>query len=368
VTRFLVVPALLRMLLESGREIGLELPSLSTWFTSGEALTPELAQQFAAFVPDGRLFNLYGSSEVAGDVTAGEWTGGEVVDIGRPIANTSIYILDDRLEPVPAGVPGRVHAAGANLARGYHRRPALTAAAFLPDPFSAVPGARMYDTGDRGRWRPDGTIEYLGRRDHQVKVRGARVELGQVEQVLLSYPGVRGVAAVLEGHGHGDVRLVAYVEADVREQDLRSHARARLPGYMVPATIVLLDRLPVRPNGKIDRRALRSTRATEIVDELEAPATEAERRLCGLWSSLLNVERIGRDADFFDLGGHSLLATRLVSLVRDQFGVELPLATIFEHPTLEAMAAALEKALHPRLVADTPAAGDRADDRREATS
>ena len=345
VTRLLVVPSLLRALLDSGREIGLELPRLERWFTSGEVLTPALAERFGEFLPGRELVNLYGSSEVAGDVTAGTVTPGSGwVTIGRAIANTRIHILDDRGVPVPVGVPGRIFAAGANVARGYHRRPALTAASFVPDPFSRRPGARMYDTGDRGRWRRDGTIEFLGRRDHQVKVRGVRVELGHVERALLDHPGVSQAAVVWTDAASDGGHLVAFVRSDADVADVRAHARRHLAEQMVPATFVLVESLPLTPNGKVDRSALASMGAPVVSDrEYVAPSTEAQQQMAELWAELLDVERVGVEDDFFDLGGHSLLATRLVSLVRGRFGVEMPLTMVFERPELGEMAAGLEE-------------------------
>jgi acyl-coenzyme A synthetase/AMP-(fatty) acid ligase/acyl carrier protein len=344
VTRLLAVPSLLRSLLDSGREIGLELPHLKLWFASGEPLPRDLADRFAAFVPDGTLVNLYGSSEVAGDVTVGWVTpGSSSVDIGHPIANTQIHILDDELEPVPRGVPGRIYAAGANLARGYLRRPGLTAASFVPNPFGVHAGARMYDTGDRGRWLRDDTIEFLGRRDDQVKVRGFRVELGHVEHALLEHPRVTQVAVMLVDRSGVDRQLVAYVETDANTADLRSHARLRLPEHMVPGTFVRVDDLPLKPNGKIDRSAVAAI-AAPVVSEHEyiAPATDAELRMSEMWSELLVADRVGSDDHFFELGGHSLLATRLVSLVRERLDIEMPLTLVFERPILGEMAAALE--------------------------
>ncbi len=340
------MPSLLRALLDSGREIGLELPRLERWFTSGEVLTPALAERFGEFLPGRELVNLYGSSEIAGDVTAGTVTPGSGwVTIGRPIANTRIHILDDRGVPVPVGVPGRIFAAGANVARGYHRRPALTAASFVPDPFSRRPGARMYDTGDRGRWRRDGTIEFLGRRDHQVKVRGVRVELGHVERALLDHPGVSQAAVLWTDAAADGGHLVAFVRSDADVADVAGprppasgrtdgarHVRAR---RVAPPDVERQD----RPLGTRLAWALRPSPTAQYV----APSTEAQQQMAEVWAELLDVERVGVEDDFFDLGGHSLLATRLVSLVRGRFGVEMPLTMVFERPELGEMAAGLEE-------------------------
>jgi acyl carrier protein len=240
-------------------------------------------------------------------------------------------------------VPGRIYAAGANVARGYHARPSLTAASFVPDPFSSAAGARMYDTGDRGRWRRDGTIEFLGRRDHQVKVRGLRVELGHVERALADHPDVRQVAVVRSDRSDAGGHLVAFVAGDVDASDLRAHAGAHLTDVMVPALFVVLDERPLTPNGKVDRTALAGRDTTAVSDSaFVEPATDAERRMAESWSELLAIDRIGAEDHFFDLGGHSLLATRLVSAVRRRFGVEMPLAMVFERPTLRDLAAGLE--------------------------
>ncbi|HWN41840.1 MAG TPA: amino acid adenylation domain-containing protein, partial [Thermoanaerobaculia bacterium] len=287
------------------------------------------------------LVNHYGPTESSVVTTAGVVApGGEAVPtIGRPIANIRVHLLDRWLNRVPMGVPGELHIAGAGLARGYLGSPGLTAEAFIPDPFSTRPGARLYKTGDLARWLPGGEIEFLGRLDHQVKVRGFRIELGEIEAVLLTHPEVRE-AAVLAREG----RLVAYLSGD--PQELRAWLGIRLPDYMVPSAFVVLSSLPLTGNGKIDRRALETI---EVLPERETLAlrTPVEELLAGIWAELLNVERIGPVDDFFELGGHSLLAAQLVSRVRKVCGVEIPVRTIFEASTVRALAAAVESALKP---------------------
>ncbi|HEU4884020.1 MAG TPA: amino acid adenylation domain-containing protein, partial [Longimicrobium sp.] len=288
----------------------------------------------------------YGSSEVAADVTCfdtralGEDEG--AVPIGRPIANTRIYVLDAALRPVPAGVPGEICAGGDGVARGYLDRPGLTAERFVPDPFAARPGARMYRTGDRGRFRPDGTLLYLGRTDFQVKIRGIRIELGEIEAALLEHEGVRE-CAVLAREDAGETRLVAYIVGEAETEALRAHVRRSLPEYMVLAAFVSLDSLPLTPNGKLDRKALPAPELAAGADRYVAPRTPAEEVLAGIWAEVLRIERVGVTESFFELGGHSLLATRVVSRVRELFGVELPLRVLFEGPTVAELAVRVEE-------------------------
>ncbi len=370
------VPAMLRAFLaEAGRHAlppaRRRLPRLRRVMASGEALPLELQQAyFARFaVP---LHNLYGPTEAAVEVTHWECDadGRRVVPIGRPVANTSIRLLDRDGQEVPIGVAGELHIGGVQLARGYLGRPALTALRFVPDPFAAAPGARLYRTGDLARYLPDGAVDFLGRCDDQVKIRGVRVELGEIEAVLAAHPAVAAAAVGLRpverpaggagAEAPGEQRLVAWVvarggpAAAPGAPELRRALAAKLVDAMVPAAFVFLERLPLTPSGKLDRRALPSP--AQRVDrpvpaaagsEAEAwvpgaapspPLTPAEELLAGLWSEVLEVETIGANDDFFALGGHSLLATRLSSRVRELFGVELPMRRVFERPTLRALA------------------------------
>jgi hypothetical protein len=268
-----------------------------------------------------------------------------VVPIGRPVWNTRLYVLDAALRPVPLGVPGELYIGGVQVARGYGGRAAMTAERFVPDPFSAEGGARLYRTGDRARWRADGAIEYLGRLDFQVKVRGFRIELGEIESVLLGHPAVREAVVLTRGEGEA-TRLVAWVVAagEVAAAELRAHLGAHLPGHMVPSAFVRLDALPLTRNGKVDRRALPEPDAGDLAGtRFVAPGTPTEEVLAALWAQLLGARRVGATDDFFTLGGHSLLATRLASRVRSDLRVELPIRAVFEHSTLGALAAEVDR-------------------------
>jgi amino acid adenylation domain-containing protein len=355
VSRIVLVPSLLRNMLEAADDLQARLPNLKVWVTSGEAVPVELTQRFREAMPRAVLLNLYGSSEISADVTAYDTTlmadGVANVPIGRPIDNTQIYVLDGRLRPVPVGVVGEVYSGGDGLARGYWRRPDLTAERFVPDPLGTRPGARLYRTGDLARFMPDGNVEYLGRRDFQVKVRGFRIELGEVEAALAKHPAVEQTVVVASEGEAGDSLLVAYIVshggAALRSGDLRNFLKESLPDYMVPSVFVSLDAFPLTPNGKINRLALpaQSRARVETGERYVAPSTPTEEILAGVWSGLLGLERVGAHDNFFELGGHSLLATRVVSRVRELFGVELPLRNLFEVPTVAGLAASLEKAL-----------------------
>jgi acyl carrier protein len=255
---------------------------------------------------------------------------------------------------VPAGVSGELHIGGAGLARGYLNRPGLTAERFIPDPFSAEPGARLYRTGDLTRHLPDGEIEYLGRLDHQVKIRGFRIELGEVEAAVMSHPSVRECVAVVREEG-GDKRLAAYFVAGEggptpEVAELRSHLKSLLPEYMVPSAFVALEELPLSPNGKVDRKRLPAPEAASASSRREhvAPRTAAEADIAAIWAEVLRVERVGAADNFFDLGGHSLLATRVVTRVNEKFGRQLPLRAMFERPTVAEFAALVEQGDGPQ--------------------
>ncbi|MES1242783.1 MAG: amino acid adenylation domain-containing protein [Acidobacteriota bacterium] len=313
---------------------------------AGEPLRGELAARIHGLPGIEAVHNLYGPSE---DTTYS--TGSSVPrradgepTIGRPLPGTRARVFDRGLEPVPAGVPGQLWLGGAGLARGYFGRPDLTADRFRPDPVGETPGGRLYRTGDLARRRGDGELEFLGRIDHQVKVRGFRVELGEIEAALLGHPGVADAVATARGEGQ-DRRLVAYVERQtegLNPEDLSSFLAGRLPGFMVPSAWVLLDALPRTPNGKVDRRALPEPDAAPRAEGYAAPRTALEERLAGMWAGLLGAERVGIHDNFFALGGHSLLAARVVSRLRGELGVELPLRAVFERPTVAALAATLE--------------------------
>jgi len=262
---------------------------------------------------------------------------------GRPIAITQIYVLDERLNLVPAGVPGEVYIGGVGVARGYFNSPAHTAEKFIPNPFSREPGTRLFKTGDLARIHHNGKLELLGRADNQIKLRGLRIEPAEIEAALLSHHSVREAAVVARDEG-GDRRLVAYlVGAPVPNTSaLREHLRRALPEYLVPSAFVALDSLPLTPNGKVDRRALPAPPRERNGNEYVAPRTETERALAEVWEEILRVDRAGVEDNFFDLGGHSLIATQLLWRIREVFDVELPMRTLFERPTISALAERIE--------------------------
>ncbi|MDY7534219.1 amino acid adenylation domain-containing protein [Pseudomonas sp. Bout1] len=304
---------------------------------SGEALPGSLVRRFKQQLPGIGLYNLYGPTEAAVDVTAWDCAGPVTPDntpIGMPIANTRLYLLDGQLQPVPLGVVGELFIGGVQVARGYLHRAELTAERFLKDPFSA---GRMYRTGDVGRYLADGNIEYLGRNDDQVKIRGLRIELGEIQARLLQFAQISEAAVVAR-----DSRLVAYYTGAQAEIDaLRSHLLEHLPDYMVPATFMHLDALPLSPNGKLDRKALPAPGLESVIArEYVAPVGETEITLAGLWADLLTVERVGRHDNFFELGGHSLLAASLIGRMR-RAGLSADVKVLFGQPTLAALAAAV---------------------------
>jgi amino acid adenylation domain-containing protein len=316
-----------------------------------------------------RLVNMYGITETTVHVTWRPVTrqdaeaSGLGSRIGRPIPDLSVHLLDADLNLVPEGVPGEIHVGGAGLSSGYLNRPDLTAERFIPDPFAAAPGARLYRSGDLARVRPGRDLEYLGRRDHQVKIRGFRIELGEIEAALVRHPAVREVVVMARTEDGGETRLVAYVVAPSDEaptaQDLRQFLKASLPEPMIPSAFVLLDALPLTGHGKVDRKALPAPEAArgEVGETYLAPRTGAEETLAAIWSELLGVERVGVRDDFFLLGGHSLTAARILSRVRDALGVDLSLLVVFETPTVEGMAAAAAAAKPSEILAG-PAAGE----------
>jgi len=276
-----------------------------------------------------------------------------VESIGRPIDNTQIYILDSQRQPVPIGVAGEIYIGGEGVARGYLHRPELTEERFLVDPVGLDPAARVYRTGDLGRWRADGCIEYLGRNDHQIKLRGFRIELGEIEAQLLQHPQVKEAVVLAHEGQQGDKRLVAYIViAGGRDeppgggfrqqflQELREYLQGRLPEYMIPAAWVVLGLLPLTPNGKLDRKALPAPEEGDahLHRPFEAPQGEVEEILAEIWRSLLRVERVGRDDNFFELGGHSVLGMRMVERFTQRVGIRAPVAAVFRYPTIREMA------------------------------
>ena len=312
--------------------------------TGGDQLH-QIPRQSHSFV----LMNHYGPTEnsVAASVQTVRWGSDDVPPIGTPIANAQLYVTDKTLEPVPVGVGGELYIGGQGLARGYVNRPDLTAERFIPDPFSGIPGARLYRTGDQVRWRSDGTLEFIGRLDYQVKLRGYRIELGEIENTLMGQGGVEQALVVVRGEGL-EQRLVAYivpaqgtwtdqVSAVWSEDELREALKRQLPEYMVPSAFVLLEAFPLTANGKVDRKALPEPERAESEDKI-GPRTLDEEILCGIFAEVLKLERVETEESFFELGGHSLLATQVISRVRNAFNVELPLRALFEAPTVAGLA------------------------------
>ncbi|MFJ4714302.1 amino acid adenylation domain-containing protein [Streptomyces sp. NPDC088785] len=350
------VPAMLTAFLT---EDGIErCTSLRRVISSGESLTPGAARELRRRLPHCALANLYGPTEAAVDVSAWECEGPlTTVPIGLPIDNTRLYVLDQALRPVPPGAPGELHIGGRPVAVGYHRRPGLTAARFVPDPFGP-PGSRLYRTGDLARRRPDGTLEHLGRIDQQIKLRGLRIEPGETETALRALDGVADAAVVLREDRPGDRRLVGYVVpaagAEVPDPArLRAALKRTLPEHQVPAAFAALPALPLTPNGKLDRRALPAPQVTRAADTAR-PATPAERILAAVWGEVLGLGEVGADEDFFELGGHSLLATQVVARARTRLteagARPVSVMDLFTHRTVRDLAA---------LAEDTAAAADR---------
>jgi amino acid adenylation domain-containing protein len=350
VTRLVLVPSLLRAMIDDVADLARQLTDLQYCVCSGETLPSELAKEFNERLPHAKLINLYGSSEVAADVTCYEVenAAGTGIPIGRAIANIQVYLLDASFHPAPVNVPGEIFVGGTGLARGYLNRPDLTAEKFIPDPFGT--GARLFRTGDLGRYLSDGNIEYRGRRDHQVKVRGFRIELGEVEAALATHPQVAEVVVVTRDDQRGDKRLVAYVVAKGQTEtepaiaDLRAHLRAKLPEYMIPSTFVMMETMPLTPSGKLDRLALPEPGHPAAADDFVAPRTATEEVLANIWAVELGLERVGSNDDFFARGGHSLLLTRIASRIREAFAVELPLRALFEASTVAGLAEKIEAA------------------------
>jgi acyl carrier protein len=285
-----------------------------------------------------------------------EAAGGTLPSIGKPITNTRVYVLDENRLPVQNGAAGELYIGGAGVARGYLNRPDLTAERFTADPFSEDPGARMYRTGDLVRLRPDGNMEFIGRLDQQVKIRGFRIELGEVETILAEHPDVRQAAVIAREDSPGEKTLVAYVVPAPGRlpsgEDLRNWLKMRLPDYMVPVAIVQMDALPLTINGKVDRDALpRPDQTGTAADAGEVPRTLIEERLARIVQSLLQLDRVSRDENFFLLGGHSLLGAQLIARVNDTFKVELPLRTLFDKPTISGLSAEIEGIIVARLEA-----------------
>lgn len=345
VTRIVLVPSLLRLLVDNYSHLVKKLLQLKLWITSGEALSVNLVRTFQELIPEAKLINLYGSSEVSANATYYDTSllqnQGHNVPIGRPIDNTQIYVLNQDLQPTPLGVVGELYVAGDGLAKGYLHRRELTQKRFIDNPF--IPGNKIFKTGDLVRYLKDGNLEYLGRSDEQVKIRGFRVELGEIATVITQHPDVQE-SVVIEGKDAQENQcLIAYLVTDKEDitAQLLPYLQQKLPSYMLPSAFVVLDALPLTPNGKVDKRALPNN---EIIRQntnksFVAPRNFTELALVKIWGNLLNTSPIGVTDNFFELGGHSFLAVRLMALIQDRFGHNLPLSTLFENPTIEKLAA-----------------------------
>jgi thioesterase domain-containing protein/acyl carrier protein len=352
-----IVPSHLRALLNSTEGSGL-LPR--RWLVlGGEASSWDLIQQVKGRGAGCQVLNHYGPTETTVGVLTYDTTqndggpqAGGMVPIGRPLSNGKVYVLDSELNPVGVGVSGEIYIGGAGVARGYLKREDLTAEKFLPNPYSAEPGGRMYRTGDLGRYLANGNVEFLGRKDHQVKIRGFRVELGEIETTLMEHPKVRESVVVAREDESGEKRLVAYVVPEreseegnngsgtvgLQMSELREHLLGKLPEYMAPTAYVQLKRIPLTPNGKIDRKSLPEPDKDIREQEYVGPRNATEETLCRLWQEVLRRERVGIHDNFFNIGGHSLLAVQVISRIKQAFTVEMPLSVLFAAPTVARMA------------------------------
>ena len=325
--------------------------SVRTVNLAGEPLSTRMVQQLYNLGTIQKVYDLYGPSEDTTYSTFALRSPNGPATIGRPIANTQVYILDKHLQPMPIGVPGEVCLSGDGLARGYLNRPELTTEKFILNPFSDRSGARLYKTGDLARYLPDGNLEFLGRLDHQVKIRGYRIELGEIEAVLGRHPAVGGTVVVARQDTPGEKRLVAYVVAKpnttVKTNEVRDFLKTKLPDYMMVSAFVLLDKLPLTPNGKVDRRALPAPdqNRPDLEKVYAAPRTTTEEALAEIWSEVLGLNKVGIHDNFFELGGHSLLVTQVLTRVREAFRVELSFRRFFEAPAITELAAAIEDLL-----------------------
>jgi amino acid adenylation domain-containing protein len=379
-----VVPSLLRFMLDEAQAEGEAAPTLAAlrWLSlTGEALPPALCSAWFARYPRIPVLNAYGPAECSDDATHHILTGplppqATTVPIGRALPNVRLYVLDRHLQPLPVGVAGELCIGGIGVGRGYLHDPERTRAAFHPDPWAGQPGARLYRTGDLARWRADGTLEFLGRMDFQVKLRGLRIELGEIEATLERHPAVQQSVVVVHTDARGEPHLVAHVGSDRDDAglaaELRAHLAQHLPAYMVPAWVLRHETLPLTPNGKIDRRRLPApdTAAGGDATGFIAPVTATEVLLAEIWREVLRVEAVGRHDHFFALGGHSLLATQVVSRLRRQLGIELPLRGVFAAPTLDALAGQIDLLLAQQRLAlsvqpTTPTDSTLSNDERE---
>ena len=358
ITTLHFVPSMLQSFLQES-DVEACRPIVRQVFSSGEALSGNVQALFFQRLPGVALHNLYGPTEAAVDVTA--WpcqpeAANASVPIGRPIANIQIHLFDRHKQVVPIGVLGELHIGGVGLARGYHRRPDLTAEKFIPDPLSLHGGSRVYKTGDLARYRPDGTIDYVGRLDHQIKLRGYRIELGEIETALRQHPSIQDTVVLCREDRPGEKQLVAYLVGQASARDLRPYLHDRFPDYMVPSAFVVLEQLPLTPNGKVDRQALPPPSPDDRhLDQIYvAPRTPNETALVGIWQEVLALERVGIHDNFFDLGGHSLMATILVSRIRTLMQFNVSIRNIFDCPTIAQLADYIKDRQSPANEAQSP--------------
>ncbi|HMC28675.1 MAG TPA: AMP-binding protein, partial [Verrucomicrobiae bacterium] len=367
VTHFQCTPSLVSMLAEDEETIG-ALRRLKKIMLGGEAFPPQLAERLKG---KAQILNMYGPTETTIWSTMHRVDAvAESIPIGRPIANTQIYIVDREFQPVPVNVPGELLIGGAGVARGYLNRPELTNQRFIADPFSGQAGARLYRTGDLARYLPNGDVEYLGRTDHQVKLRGFRIELGEIEAALRLHPAIRDAAVIVREVSANDKRLFGYATLKAQQRpaiaDLKKFLKEKLPDYMVPSAIMFLDELPLTPNGKIDRKALPNPEIRRADgDSAFAPAqSELEKSLARIWEQVLQIERVGLNDNFFEIGGHSLLAAQVQARMSDILKVELPIIKLFQYPTISALAKYLNE--DQKEVVSFQKVQDRARRQREA--
>jgi amino acid adenylation domain-containing protein len=348
ITIMQATPSTWRLLLEAEWAGSNQLKILS----GGEAISRDLAERLRA--KSAAVWNMYGPTETTIWSTVCQITGTEPqISIGKPIANTQVYILDAELQPVPIGIPGDLYLGGAGLASGYWHRPDLTSEKFIPHPFSHDPAARIYQTGDLARYLPDGKIECLGRADFQVKLRGFRIELGEIESLLCQHPTIAQATVIIREDLPGDRRLVAYLVADPQSSaapipsELRQFLQQKVPDYFLPAAMVILPALPLTPNGKIDRKALPApdSASFQLQTSFVPPTTPTEISLAQIWIQVLRIEQVGINDDFFELGGHSLLATQVISRARPAFPIDIPLQFLFEQPTIAGLASRIDTSI-----------------------
>ena len=358
VTRVVLVPSILRAILDFDSNLGSRLPRLKICICSGEALSIDVAERFLIAAPGVKLLNLYGSSEVAADVTAHEVhavdikTG--VIPIGRPIFNTKLYVLDSNRQPLPVGIPGELYVGGFPLADGYLNRPKLTGTSFINNPFDGSGDSLLYRTGDLVCYRADGILNYVGRSDQQIKLRGYRIELGEIEQLLMQHPAVRETVVMAREDVPGDMRIAAYYmsgqQAPISSMTLRNFLREKLPAYMVPSSFVQVAEWPLTPSNKLDRRALAVPNRKHYADwAYSEPESGLERTIASIWQELLQIDTVGVDDNLFDLGGHSLLLLQLRDRLADLFNKELPLIEIFRYPTVRMLARYFSGGAHDNL-------------------